>query len=132
MARSYDPEPEAVIDHTAPDPAPPEPLPVVAPDDAARLRELRLKAAGMGGTLDDGEKAELDKLALAEADAAGHPEPVEMTGPAMEPGHVLLADILAVLAHLVATVPAAGGIAPRLAAMRQRLADLISPPADKK
>jgi hypothetical protein len=130
MARSYDPEPEAVIDHTAADPAPPEPLPVVAPDDAARLRELRLKAAA--GPLEDGEKAELDKLALAEADAAGHPAPVEQDAPPVEPHHQLLTDILAVLAHLVATVPAASGIAPRLAAMRQRLADLISPPAEKK
>jgi hypothetical protein len=129
MARSYD-VPEDVIDHTPAEPAPPPPLPVVPPDDVARIRELRMKAAA--GPLDDGEKAELDKLALAEADAAGNPPPVEQTEPAMEPGHMLLADILAVLAHLVATVPAASGIAPRLVVMRQRLADLIAPPADKK
>jgi hypothetical protein len=128
MARSYDPS-EAVIDHTPDEPAPPPPPPVMAPDDVARIRELRMKAAA--GPLGDGEKAELDKLALAEADAAGHPPPVEQTAPPVEPQHQLMSDVIAVMEHLVAVLPAAAAIAPRLAAMRQRLRDMISPP-DKK
>jgi protein required for attachment to host cells len=158
MARSYDPEPEAVIDHTAADPAPPEPLPAAVFDGkrlyelkskgsdatpaeveelaklttderaaSARLQVLRLKPA-----MTDAEKAEFDRLGLAEADAAGHPVPVANADHPMSPEHSMISDILASLEHIAAVLPAAAPLVQRLAAMRQRLADLIAPPADKK
>jgi protein required for attachment to host cells len=157
VARSYDPEPEAVVDHTPDDPAPPDPPPAAVFDGkrlfelkskgadatpaeveelaklvtderaaSARLQVLRLKPA-----MTDAEKAEFDKLGLAEADAAGHPVPVENADHPMTPEQSMMSDILASLEHIAAVLPAAAPLVQRLAAMRQRLTDMISPP-DKK
>jgi len=113
------------MDKTPEKPAAPE----LTPEENARVVELR--AAAAAGPLSDSDKAELDKLALAEAEAAGHPVPVTPTAAPLSAEHSLVGDILAVLEHIVATVPAVSGMGPRLQAMRMKLDGIVSPP-DKK
>lgn len=125
MARSQaDLQADDTIDHTADETVAADPAPV-APDDAARAQELRV--AALTEPLGEADKAELDKLAKAEADAAGHPEPVEQTG-SPDPLAQLMHEILSGLEHIADVVPSVRGLVPRLAAMRQRLDAMISPP----
>lgn len=99
--------------------------PGLTSEEAARLRELR--AAEVGGQISDAAKAELDALALKEADAAGHPRPESISpGPRADPGYLFAGDIVALLESIVDTVPALAGMRPtvwRLKAAHARLAE---------
>lgn len=48
--------------------------------------------------------------------------------PEADPVGPMLDDIVAILGHLVDTIPAAAGMAPRVAMLRRRLADMRVPP----
>jgi len=137
MARSksdYDAPEDQPIDpgiHDPPEPAydPPLYTTPAAPDDAARLRSLRLaQAADM---LTDDEKAELATLSLAESEAAGHPAPVEVANaPAIDGPLGLHGDVVALLEHMVEVIPALRSMEPMLRRLRARYDALVNPPVD--
>ena len=111
---------------------PPEPAyapPPVAPDDAERLRELRIAQAA--GTMTDEDKAEIATLSLAESDAAGHPAPVEMADePAIDGPLALHGEVLALFEHMVEVIPALRSMEPMLRRLRARYDGMVNPPVD--
>lgn len=113
-AAPYDPPEPA-----APEPAAPEPPPVVEPDAAARAQELRV--ASQYRPLTDGEKSELDEIAQAEADAAGHvvAEPPEVVVPEDHP--VRHAIALNSILDMLEGVPALSGLMLRIRQIRNAL-----------
>ena len=133
MARSksdYDAPEDQPIDPAPYDPAEPAYAPPpVAPDDAERLRELRIAQAA--GTLTDEDKAEIATLSLAESDAAGYPAPVEMADePAVDGPMALHGEVLALFEHMVEVIPALRSMEPMLRRLRARYDGMVNPPVD--
>jgi hypothetical protein len=100
------------------------------PEEVKRLAELR--AAESRGLIADADKAELDKLALMEADAAGHVRPEAVVAEPLDPVHSMLGDVIAMLEGMVDSVPALAGM--RGAIFRLKVAHnrLIAPPPEPK
>jgi hypothetical protein len=102
------------------------PLPP-GPDEKEAVRLQGLRAAEVKGQITDADKAELDALALKEADAAGHPRPEDIKPVIIDPVHGIIGEVVAMLESMVDTVPALGGLRASIYRLKAAHARLTEP-----
>ena len=100
----------------------------LTPEDSAKVQALRVRSA-MGAMPDDA-KAELDRLSMAESEAAGHAAPVEVADAAIDGPLALHGEVLALFGHMVEVIPALRSMEPMLRRLRARYDGMVNPPVD--